>query len=437
MDFLFYLLDYSLKTTIMKTLFIFSFRLATPLVILLTSFKSYSQSTEYRYKVRIQQKHLVLQDIEDKKGEELKFSSKTVLTYQSKHIIGDTSLTADLKRTVKDDSTVYIPKKIPQVRTLAGNAFITIDSADKSKLNINYWLNPTNTFSIGTKLKFEKYGVSREEILKTTTSFEVSKVSLNSYNAFQKNKIRLKYFEDSLKNRTSDMKALYPLSKPIKKQLLSLEKDIASLKGEIKQYLWLDYSHERIFEMDGNDTVNVYAQKYQSGYYIKLENRQYTSFRFDCIEAGPLTIPFKYRPKSTRKGIGISDELTAEYNIGAYVGYSFGKIRYMYREHEDKKPQKYLMTVGPFLNVSRIEIDSSSTISAVEPLKQKRAIAALSPGIALMTSIYDFRVGFFIGNDITFGSTARKWDYRNKLWIGFGVGYNIGLLWGGSKEVKE
>ncbi|WET69065.1 hypothetical protein [Sphingobacterium sp.] len=177
------------------------------------------------------------------------------------------------------------------------------------------------------------------------------------------------------------------------------------------------------------------ADKYDRDgkYYIKLKNREYVSFWHQSIEGGPLTIPFKYRPKFEKNGKNISDEFTADLNIGAYLGYSIGKIKYMYRRNEEKEPSKWLVSVGPFLSVSKVEIDSTSTVSALEPLKIKKNIATVSPGIGVMTSIYNFRLGVFLGKDIAIGETARKWDYHNKWWWGFGFGYNVGLLWGAAK----
>ena len=168
-------------------------------------------------------------------------------------------------------------------------------------------------------------------------------------------------------------------------------------------------------------------------YYLKLKNREYASFWFNSIEGGALTIPFKYRPKFTKNNVAISDEFTADLNVGAYIGYSFGKIKYMYRKNEDKTPSKWLVSAGPFLSVSRVEIDSTTSLSAATPLKAKKAIATVSPGIGVMTSIYDFRFGVFLGKDLAIGETAQKWDYHKRWWWGFGFGYNLGLIWGASK----
>lgn len=168
-------------------------------------------------------------------------------------------------------------------------------------------------------------------------------------------------------------------------------------------------------------------------YYLKLKVREYASFWFNTIEGGALTIPFKYRPKFTKNNVDISDEFTADLNVGAYLGYSVGKIKYMYRNNEEKEPSKWLVSVGPFLSVSRVEIDSTSSLSAPEPLKAKKAVATVSPGLGVMTSIYNFRFGVFLGKDLAIGDTAQKWDYHDRWWWGFGFGYNLGLIWGATK----
>lgn len=278
----------------------------------------YSQSTQFRYRVYIQSKHIVIQDEKNENGDTVKLKAGTIVSSQRKFKIGDTEYTADVKDTLQQNTILYASKDIPTKKSLPGKATVAVDKDDKSKLHINYWLGS----------KYDRNGK----------------------------------------------------------------------------------------------------------YYIKLQNRQYASFWFDCIEGGALTIPFKYRPKFTKNNVDVQDDFTADLNVGAYLGYSFGKIKYMYRKNEEKEPQKWLISVGPFLSVSRAEIDSTTTLSAEEPLKKKKAIATVSPGLGLMTSIYNFRFGVFLGNDLAIGSTARKWDYHDKWWWGFGLGYNIGLIWGSGNK---
>jgi hypothetical protein len=307
-----------------------------------------------------------------------------------------------------------------------------VDKDDKSKLNINYWRNPVNTFPIGTQLLIKKNSKTDTLVLKSEQSYDISFIELTDYKNYEANKKHKVVLEDSLKKLIKDIKP-YPGKNELKK-IQSIETKIGEINTKISDLAWFDNSTEKIFKTSAKgDTLSIYAKKYENNYSIKLQNREYVSFWFNCIEGGALTIPFKYRPKFTKNNVDISDQFTADLNVGAYVGYSFGKIKYMYRKNEDKEPSKWLVSIGPFLSVSRVEIDSTTTLSATEPLKIKKSIATVSPGIGVMTSIYNFRFGVFLGNDLAIGQTAQKWDYHNRWWWGFGLGYNIGLLWGATK----
>jgi len=206
---------------------------------------TFGQTTQFRYRVWIQKKHKVIQDVKTEKADTVNLRAGTIISSQKKYKIDDIEYTADIKDTIKTDTKIFATKDIPRNQTLPGWATLAVDKDDKSKVNINYWL------------------------------------------------------------------------------------------GE--QY-------------DRNGK-----------YYLKLKNRQYASFWFNCVEGGALTIPFKYRAKFTKNNIDIPSDFTADLNIGAYLGYSFGKVKYMYRKNEDKEPSKWLVSIGPFLSVSRVEIDSTST----------------------------------------------------------------------------
>ncbi len=287
------------------------------LITLMVSAISFGQTTQFRYRVLIQKKHVVTQDIKTEKADTVKLPAGTVISSQKKYTLDDIEYTADIKETIRENTIIYGVKDVPKNETLPGWASVAVDKDDKSKLNINYWLGD----------KYDRNGK----------------------------------------------------------------------------------------------------------YYIKLKNREYASFWFNCIEGGALIIPFKYRPKFTKNNIDIKEQFTADINVGAYLGYSFGKINYMYRKNEEKEPSKWLVSIGPFISVSRVEADPLTSLAANDPLKEKIAFATVSPGIGLITSIYNFRFGIFLGKDIAVGPTAQKWDYTNKWWWGFGFGYNIGLLWGAAK----
>ena len=415
------------KRSIMKHRILFVLTL-----IAATAFFSSGQSTQFRYRVKIETKHKVMQEIKMTNADTVKLPNQAIISSQKKYQIGETEFIVDIKATLRHDTIIYASKTILKTITLAGWATVSVDKNDKSKLNINYWRNPANKFALGSKLRIDREGKIKEKTLKEETEFNVIHISLADYRNYIANKRQISLLEDKLKKDTTNITAYPPKSKTD-----SIEKiinKISYLKSKTSSLLWFDSSTEKIFKLSkSGDTLSIYANKYHGNYSIQLENREYVSFWFNCIEGGALTIPFKYIPKFTKNNVEISNQFTANLNVGAYLGYSFGKTRYMYRKNEDKEPSKYLVSAGSFLNVSRIEIDSTTSLSATEPLKTKKTIATISPGIGIMTSIYNFRLGVFVGNDLAIGRTAQKWDYHNRYWWGFGFGYNIGLLWDATK----
>ncbi|MBS1638167.1 MAG: hypothetical protein JST26_19800 [Bacteroidetes bacterium] len=193
---------------------------------------------------------------------------------------------------------------------------------------------------------------------------------------------------------------------------------------------WLPLDSSKIYKaIKATDTI-IYAVKYDptTDYIIKLNNREYKSFYFTSWDAGAVTIPFKYRFSYHKNNVAISDQFTADVNVGAFFGRSLGWVKYKYRRGYDLKPGTWKFTIGGFASPSITEIDSSSTSGDIKPLSSKKTIGAASLGGGIMISAYDFKFGIFSGTDIGIGDDARKWNYNNKLWIGLGLGYSLSSL---------
>lgn len=221
----------------------------------------------------------------------------------------------------------------------------------------------------------------------------------------------------------------------IKKDTLSSEKKV--VKKSKKTILFKEAKGYATLMVDEKDKSKIHinywlGNKYDRNvdYYIQLKNRQSVSFWYNTIEGGALTIPFKYRSSFIKNNIEVEEQFNADLNVGMYIGYSFGKVKYMYRKFEDTKPTDWKISIGPFISVSTTKIDSLTTSASDVPLNKERQIATMSLGLGLMTSVSDFRFGLFLGKDIAFGETGKKWNYSNKFWFGFGIGYNLGLIWG-------
>jgi len=50
---------------------------------------------------------------------------------------------------------------------------------------------------------------------------------------------------------------------------------------------------------------------------------------------------------------------------------------------------------------------------------------AFTPSLGLVYSYESFQVGLFSGLDIIPGELGQNWDYKNKPWLGVGLGFTI------------
>jgi predicted transcriptional regulator len=178
-------------------------------------------------------------------------------------------------------------------------------------------------------------------------------------------------------------------------------------------------------------TPKVYAAEIRkTRYFMTLENREFVSFKFSSWEAGTISIPFKYRPSLSKNEKNISDDLSADVNLGIYLGKVFGRIRYKYIRNEKTKPSKWLVSCGPVIGFSRVTLNADNTLGATKPFDDKttKNIGTIGLGLGISTSYNDFRVGFYAGKDWGIGSSANSWDYHDTMWYGIGIGYQFGLF---------
>lgn len=89
------------------------------------------------------------------------------------------------------------------------------------------------------------------------------------------------------------------------------------------------------------------------------------------------------------------------------------------------------MSFGAFLNVGAASIDSLSTNLSDKPLAKDEtsSIGLISPGVGAMFSIHNLQVGLYTGIDFGTDKSAGRWNYNNRLWIGFGIAYNVAGFW--------
>lgn len=115
-------------------------------------------------------------------------------------------------------------------------------------------------------------------------------------------------------------------------------------------------------------------------------------------------------------------------NINAFLGYRIGKVNYFCDQYKGIIKNKWSYTIGAFLGLNSLKIDSTTSSLSSSPLTSERSAPSLSYGGGIVFNIKDFNVGAFLGADAGLNNVALKWNSHNKLWLGFGLGYKLGFL---------
>jgi hypothetical protein len=276
-----------------------------------------------------------------------------------------------------------------------GNATLYVDEKDKSVLYVNYGLNPKQVIHSGRTI--EDFKVSHDCSGKTTvTAIPKSKRTVRSpytVNMYKVNPRTKKGAEEMLTNwfLNSDRIVVY-----------------SNAAGGVDYYL-----------------VNRYDRN--GKYILQLQNREHIAYNHRSVDVGALTIPFKYRFGYNKNGIEIKDDVIAGFNIGAYAGYKITRSSIINKKGTYILRNFTSLRVGPFINLSSATVDSLTTTTGAEPLQGqvKQNIAVLSPGAGIMVDVRGVQAGFYGGWDIGMGAVAHSWNYQERFWIGFGLGYKL------------
>ena len=180
-----------------------------------------------------------------------------------------------------------------------------------------------------------------------------------------------------------------------------------------------------------DSTVNSSAKLNDSSYFIlsfyKRDNlgipTQYISIPYATWEIGLATIPLKYRFGKINDSI--PNDATTNINAGIYLGRKWGRTRFYH--DKDAKTNSWAITVACFFSPTVINITPENTRNEV---KTKSNELALGSGIGILFSYRDINFGILGGYDLPLSNVGSKWTYTNRPWIGFGIGYKLGILGG-------
>lgn len=432
------------------------------LLLALLSLAAFSQNRRFQYKQYIPMKYWVHDSYTINKGDSLKLSVSSIIKTKKEVDKKGKKTVYTSYDTLRKDSIIYFEKVKEFKRKLPGYANVHVKEDDYSKIFLDYWLNTPTYFPKGSIFTFSSEGnkpktdtlkspgryryytvpdTVQTQIKDALKKIETLTNEIDSISSLQYNGSSQVNYEEARKtflvSFTGDSSKV---EKPLKKNLKEIKKEksdeLAAIYKDdrINEFLWSSFSKEKIsvVSADKNDNT-TYFKKYPENAYIKLENRQYIKLKFSAWEMAALTIPFKYRFETSQNSITVPSEFSTDINISTFVGRTTGSLIYKNQASKKIKPHGSAISTGAFFGFSIVEIDSASTsLLGDEALTEKRTVLAFSPGLGAVYNFMDFNVGLFFGWDIGLGNTAQKWNYSNKPWLGFGIGYNLTML--GKKE---
>lgn len=184
---------------------------------------------------------------------------------------------------------------------------------------------------------------------------------------------------------------------------------------------WLDVINDSTYYQVQNPDKYNWDFLPTEQYFITLKNRQSMSFWGYNWEIAAVTLPFKLH-------FGYSDtpyDFNTAVNISSFIGKRYSRFNYRYDTYEKMKKSDLSFSVGAVIGISSMIIDTTNTNEST--LEQTNA-PILSLGFGGIFNLRDFNLGVFGGYDFGIGTTASKWDFHRRPWLGFGFGYKIALF---------
>ncbi|MCE7059215.1 hypothetical protein [Dyadobacter sp. CY343] len=170
-------------------------------------------------------------------------------------------------------------------------------------------------------------------------------------------------------------------------------------------------------------------------YYVFEKRKDLTSaplyverFSYRQFEFGAATMPLKYRFARTKtmdngRKVDVPADVTTEVNVGFYTGVKWGNSSFY---SDTKRSGEHLAFMASiFTGPIKISLAADTLDNTI---KKNSNQLGWQFGLGGWLGIKKIELGFFGGVDFPLSKEGRKWDYAYKPWIGFGIGYKLGIL---------
>jgi hypothetical protein len=164
---------------------------------------------------------------------------------------------------------------------------------------------------------------------------------------------------------------------------------------------------------DNNELYNYISKETNDRYFImNLHDFNKKTSEFNGTNHsfiwGFSTLPIKLRFKNDNAPF----QYETGFSLGVNAGYEFQF------QSKNKQSIGFLLGVG----ISAVNITPETVNDYID---KSITTGAFTPSLALVYTYESFQIGVFTGLDIIPGELGQNWDYKNKPWLGLGLGFTI------------
>ena len=175
-----------------------------------------------------------------------------------------------------------------------------------------------------------------------------------------------------------------------------------------------------------NDTLGVYYMKIQSKVNVTDYN-YYISRRYAAWDIGALTVPLKWVLANSAVSYG---NLLTNINAGVYFGREWGSTRFYINSSKNYNPLSVILS--GFVNTTSLTLTTANTNNSLATGQTSVSVFGISYGGGIQLGVHNIDIAFLAGADIPISQgTDFNWEYYNKLWVGIGISYNVGIFGNG------
>lgn len=120
------------------------------------------------------------------------------------------------------------------------------------------------------------------------------------------------------------------------------------------------------------------------------------------------TLPIKLRFKNGNAPF----QYETGFSLGVNAGYEF--------QFQSRNKQSIGLLLGVGLSAVNITPETVNNY-----INKSITTGAFTPSLGLVYTYESFQIGMFTGLDIIPGELGQNWDYKNKPWLGVGIGFTI------------